>query len=395
MHVVPEAKINGGFSLDRMLALLLFLSLTLSQTIPTGTPCGGQSTLPPRTDCLPFQILPTDAPLATFAPGTRSVLVVGSRGNCGAVAQVEHAQGSSVTATTIEARPAVRQQLGLPPLANLPGVTLMELDLGLTTGPKSPSDFVYRYLALNNFCIPHTIYNCGLTVMAGNPEDYTEQERVYITNMYQNGWRTMQIEFEKFNNFPCNAPSNRTVVWMHSLSAGAFAQTSGVLELYYDGHTSKWNNIYSQNMKALLPNWRFKGVACTFTNTTNFLTEKNPSAVLGDTAQQQYLAVTTLLTSLIGVPLPTMGEAMFQAATQYTAPGAATVFQVLPGQIPNTNFTDWTNSAFRALQTDVAGGLYETIATQALAAGFQIDINEHGNYSLPFYTPHGSGWQRK
>jgi hypothetical protein len=379
---------------------------------PGATQCGGHSSLPPRIDCYPHKLLPIAAPLRTYAPGDRHVVVIGGdRGNAGAIVDRELAQGSRVTYTTVEAN-AQRRAAGStdgpfkiprPPLRDVPrGATRQELDLGLEHGPKSPERWVWRHMELNNYCLPDAIYNVGMDVYAGNVQDYTAEQLRYIMNVYVTGWLTVQNEFKRFSAMPCNV--NRTVTWFNSLSTGAFGGTDGVLYLYYLGHYARWKNVVEQNMQRLVPNWHHCGLACTFSNTTNWLTESNPSAARGDTAQQQYMAVTRRLTPLIGTSMQDMGVAMMQAATLWDLPEMRapnpvapnttvpyTIFQVLPGQIPGRN-TDWTAATFRSLQSALAGGQLEAYETSALAGGFQIAIQQHGNYTIPYYTLEGHEW---
>jgi len=380
-------------------------------------PCGGASVFPPPAACYPHKILPISAPLQTYGPSgsnPRKVLVIGGdRGNAGAVVDRELAQGSLVHYTCVESN-ANKRASGYgpfdqvrPALRPVPaGATRDELDLGLENGPKSPARWVWHFMERNDYCIPDAIYNIGMDVHAGNVIDYTPQQLNYIVNSYLTGWLTIQNEFKKFNNFPCNV--NRTITWLNSLSTGAFGGTDGVLYLYYVGHYARWKNIVEQNMQALLPNWLHVGLACTFSNTTNWLTETNPSADRGDTAQIKYLNTTIGLTPVVGTTMNDMGVAAMQATTLNQLPEMRgvnplnptgptvplTVFQVLPRQIPGTPFRDYTAATFRQAQSSLAGGQLEVYEAALLLGGFQIPINQHGAYTIPFYTPQGREWGR-
>jgi hypothetical protein len=391
-----------------MLLLLVIFAYALAQT-----PCGGQSIIPPPAACYPHKILPIAAPLLTYAPGERSVVVIGGdRGNAGAIVDRELAQGARVHYTCVEENADKRANYGpfsqaRPALRPVPaGATRDELDLGLEKGPSSPERWVWRYMERNGFCLPDAVYNVGMDVHAGNLADYTADQLRYIFNSYTTGWLIVQSELKKFSRFPCNV--NRSFTWFNSLSTGAFGGTDGVLYPYYVGHYARWKNIINENMQGLVPQWRHCGLACTFSNTTNWLTETNPSADRGDTAQLAFLAVTKSLTPAIGTTLGDYGLAAMQATTLNNLPEMQgpnplnpvvqvpfTVFQVLPRQIPGANFTDWTKATFRQAQSALAGGQLEAYETALLLGGFQIPIGQHGAYTFPFYTPEGREWGKK
>ncbi len=384
-----------------LLALLAsFLLLCCAQT-----PCGGHSVFPPPGICRPAPQLPVSDALPAFSRDHDLVLTVGSRGIAGATAELAYAQGAAVVATTVEANAQKRAQLGLVPGAQFTDpVDLMELDLGLdgTNSPKSPERFVYRFMDRYQGCLPTIIGVIGQNVNSGNPEDYTTAERLYNTNMYQNGWMTLLTEFQKFNQFPCNV--NRTVKVVFMLSAGAESITPGVLLQYYNGHQAKLNYIRNQGIQQQvgMANWERMGVMGTFVNTTYFLSQRNPSADRGDTAQQQYLDFTIRMTLAVGNSPQEAALALLQAATLRTRLNGTQLFQLLPGQLPNTTYTDWSTNSFGSLQTysQLAWGVptapqYYLMSAGGMASKFQIFVTQHANYTYPFYTPQGREWRKR
>jgi hypothetical protein len=396
-----------------ILLFICFTALVWAQ-VPAGTPCGGRpGVFPPRTICRTATLLPlANAPVPAYARFDRTtfagdlVLTVGRAGIAAASAEFAYANGASVVTTSIETnaqKRAQRQLLPRDPLTE--GIELMELDLGLdgTNSPKAPERFVWRFMDQYGGCLPSQIHVIGQNVNTGNVEDYTTEERQYNTNMYVNGWMTLLIEFQKFNKLPCNV--NRTVKVIFMLSAGAEGTpgTPGVLYQYYVGHMAKLAFIRNQNVQQQvgMANWEYMGLMATFINTTYYLSQRNPSADRGDTAQLQYLNFTISKTLEIGNAPAEAALALHQATQLRAALNGSQLFQLLPAQssAPNSTYIDWSQNSFVSLQIDTQlswGSLqYYQLALGGMAARFKIFMNQHGNYSLPFYTQAGREWLKR
>lgn len=361
------------------------------QQAPSGspTPCGGHDYLPPVALCTPSRLAPTNVALV---PNNNRVLVVGSRGVSFEVCEQSLALGKRVTCTTIERNAVLRQVRGLQPGAQLSaGIKLRELDLGLdgTVSLKSPSRFARRYMREEDGYLPDEIYVIGQNVNGGNPEDYDEEERQYNTRMYQTGWRTLLFELQKYARFPQNV--NRSVQVVFLRSAGSNAITPGVLDDYYTGAKATKDFTRHRNVLKLpgLERWRYAMLEAFFIKTQYYLSQRNPSADRGDPAQQEYLNFTIMMTNAVGNLPSDAGRALIQIAQ--LPPGSATHWQLLPGQLPGA-FIDWSAGSFRTLENNLDDPLYTIYSTGGMAS-LQIHINQHANYTPPFYDFESNDWK--
>ncbi len=362
------------------------------QTAPV--PCGGHDYFPLTALCTPARLMPT-ADAMPSGVGKR-VLVVGDRNIGGAVCVKRHQQGAQMTCTNTESNQVRRAALGMAPMADLPaGIKRAELDFGEDGEPtnKAPERFVQRHMRQEQGYLPDEIYIVGNRADSGNPEDYTLKERLSMSRMHHSGWHTMLIELFKYRKFPQNI--NRTISVVFMVSGGAYAVTPGVLEDYYSGHSKKLAFTRHQNVKKLLKNeagvanWRFRTLAGYFVNSTYYLYTKNPSALKGDTAQQQYLNFTIGQTLLVGNSLDEASTALIQVATLPL--GGANHFQILPHQAPGQPFRDWSAGSFRTLENNLEDPLYSAYATGGMAS-LQINMNQHGAYELPAYSFESNDW---
>jgi hypothetical protein len=353
-----------------------------------GTPCGGHDYLPLVSLCTPARLMPNNASIPS---GTgKVVFVVGERGIANGVANMRQSQGAQVTVTATEINPQRRAALGMAPLEPLnAGIALRELDYGEDGEPtsKSPEKVVHSYMREHDGYLPDEIYLVGNKADSGNPEDYTLKERLYYNRVHHVGWQTLLIEFGKYRLLPQNA--NRTINVVFMISAGAYSVTPGVLEDYYSGHKKKLDYVRHQNIKKLLPNWRFATLAGFFINTTYYLYTRNPSADLGDKAQQEYLNFTIGMTLAVGNSVQQAAIALIQVATRPL--GSSNQYAILPGQLPVGAYVDWSAGSFRTLENNLVDPLYSLYATGGMAQ-LQIHINQHGNYSLPAYGADGHDW---
>lgn len=361
------------------------------------TPCGGHDTYPPTVICTPARIADTSD---SQAPGAgKRAWVVGERGIANGVCNTRKAQGALVTCTNTEKNPNRRAQLGLAPMEPLAsGIELIELDYGKDGEPslKAPERVVNRWMRANGGYLPDEIYLVGNNANSGNPEDYSLEDRLYNERVHNTGWHTLLIEFLKYRKFPQNA--NRTISVTFMISAGAYAVTPGVLDgWYYPGHKKKADYTRHMNVKQLAKNstsapqnWRFRTLAGFFVNTTYYQWTQNPSAALGDTAQQQYLAFTKAMTLAIGNSVQEAANALIRIATQPL--GGANHFLLLPKQLPApAPYTDWSSGSFRTLENNFEDPLYTQAALGGMAQ-LQILMNQHGAYELPAYAYGSNDW---
>ena len=321
-----------------LIAFFALIALTFSQP-------------PALTLEIPFPLLPLPNITLPSLVG-KNILVTGCRGIALEIVNQAYALGANVACTTRN-----RHTFNY---ATVPStVEVWKLDYRKSNSPtKLINKFVMEYGRR-----PDAVFDLALEVINGDTNDYTEDLMDDSWGMYVKGSLLLEQAILALGD------SEVPLIISYGLSAASKAMLPVFQEFYNMGKIFKEQHIKGQNMQKKYPNVQYKGVMCTFTNTTISITSYNPSAVKGDIVQQQFQAVIVSAGLALGVPPATVALAHLQAAYGGVY-GNETIFNVLPiaGSIYSNPFY---------LQTFASGYVYEVNGTVLFMTRFGLDVTVH------------------
>jgi hypothetical protein len=308
---------------------------------------------------LPYSSLPNASLTLPTLTAATQILIVGGRGISASIARIFVNLGATVSVTTTSLAGYSLAANGLPTSVNV-----FELEYGTDDEERNYRHLVRVYRERMGARNPDYIVDCGLTVYSGNTVDFDATMRRRAMRMYIEDPIGLEEAFLAHND------PNQRVIHSSCLSTAGFNPAPLFQEFYDTGKQFKFSHILGSNAAQLHPNWLRVGVACSFTNTTWYLTAQNPSVAKGDKLQIAFQAIIAGATSQGNSP-DTVALAHAQALLLRQELNDETLFLSEPPA--GTAFSQ----AFNWARTYLTGKQYVTFFQQFALAALHLNLTDH------------------